>query len=353
MEFKDRIEALSKRSKTAEKQARTEEATKTSVILPFLQALGFDVFDLDEVIPEYVADVGAKKGEKVDFAIKIDGEIAMLVEAKPIGSKLSDVQFTQLFRYFSVTDARLAILTNGREVWFFSDIDAPNKMDKKPFFTFDFQAHDKKQIGELSLFQKQEFEIDAIITAASNLKYTGAAADYLRRQLNDPDDEFVRLIGKQIHDGSITKAVFEQLQPAIKDALDRVIRDRIQDKLSITFSPETSKPETAKPDQDTQSGGGIVTTEEETEAFMIIRAIGSKIVPVDRIHMRDAKNYCAIFMDDNNRKPICRLHFNSVNTKSIGIFDGEKNEAKHRIECPRDIYQYVEVIEAVVKSYKG
>lgn len=291
MDFYDRIEALSKRSKIAEKQARTEEATKTSVILPFLQSLGFDVFNLDEVIPEYISDVGTKKGEKVDFVIKIDGKVSMLVEAKPIGSRLGDVQYSQLFRYFSVTEARLAILTNGREAWFFSDTDAPNKMDKKPFFTFDFQSYDKKQINELARFQKQEFEIDAIIAAASNLKYTSAAADYIRKQLNDPEDEFVRLIGKQIYDGSITKAVFEQLRPAIQAALDKIIRDRIQDKLSITFNSESrNTPEPESP-QEIKEVSGIVTTEEELEAFMIIRAIGSKISPVDRIHIRDAKQY--------------------------------------------------------------
>lgn len=142
-DFNEQIEALSKRSKTAEQHALTEEATKTSVILPFIQALGFDVFNLDEVTPEFIADVGLKKGEKVDFALKIDGKVAMLVEAKPIGTKLSDAQLTQLFRYFSVTEGRLAILTNGREAWFYSDTDAPNKMDRKPFFTFDFQQYDK------------------------------------------------------------------------------------------------------------------------------------------------------------------------------------------------------------------
>ncbi|TDK41118.1 type I restriction endonuclease [Antarcticimicrobium luteum] len=352
-DFVQLVEGLAERSRVAERQAVTEEATKTSVILPLLQAWGFDVFSLNEVIPEFVADVGTKKGEKVDFAVKIDGKIAMLVEAKPITSKLGDAQFNQLFRYFSVTEARLAILTNGREAWFFSDTDAPNKMDKKPFFKFDFQSYDAVQVEELSRFRKESFAIDQIIEAASTLKYTRAASNYLKAQLEDPDDEFVRLVGRQIYDGSITKNVAEQLKPAIQAALDELIRDRIQDKLSITFR-NNSNADTSKVSDEgdaAKNDDGIVTTEEEIEAHRIVRAIGAKIVDVSRIAIRDAKSYCAILMDDNNRRPICRLYFNSPTNKSVVIFDADKNEQKYKIASIEELYQYAEAFEAVITAY--
>lgn len=349
--FAERIEALATRSKTAERQALTEEATKTSVILPFLQALGFDVFNLDEVTPEFIADVGVKKGEKVDFAVKIDGKIAMLIEAKPVSSRLGDAQFSQLFRYFTVTEARLAILTNGKEAWFFSDTDEPNKMDKKPFFTFDFQKHDKSQVDELARFQKGSFAIDSIIEAASNLKYTQQAATYLKKQLDEPDDDFVRLVGRQIYDGSITKGVAEVLRPAIQAALDEIIRDRIQDKLSITLRPEAASTPSSIVEPLADTDDDIVTTDEEREGFLIVRAIAAKHVPIDRITLRDSKSYCAILMDDNNRKPICRLYFNSATTKNLGVFDSDKKETKVRITSPSDLYQHVAAIEATVKAY--
>ena len=349
VDFSELVDGLTARSKMAERQALTEEATKTAVVMPFLQALGFDVFNLDEVVPEFIADVGVKKGEKVDFALKIDSKIAMLVEVKPISSKLGDTQFSQLFRYFHVTEARLAILTNGREAWFFSDTDEPNKMDKKPFFTFDFQKHDAAQVDELARFQKERFAIDAIIEAASNLKYTSAAANYLKRQMADADDEFVRLVGRNIHDGPITKSVAEQLKPAVQAALDELVRDRIQDRLSIAFRSETpsaiASVAEAEPDDE------IVTTDEEREGFMIVRAIAAKIVPVNRITLRDAKSYCAILMDDNNRRPVCRLYFNSATTKTLGLFDADKNETKLKIESPSDIYQSAKAIEEAIKAY--
>ncbi len=352
-DFNEQIEALAKRSATAERHALTEEATKTSVVLPFIQALGFDVFNLDEVTPEFIADVGTKKGEKVDFALRIDGKVAMLVEAKPIGTKLGEAHLTQLFRYFSVTEGRLAILTNGREAWFYSDTDAPNKMDRKPFFTFDFQQYDKGQLKELERFHKSKFEIDAIIEAASNLKFTRAAATYIKRQLDDPDDEFVRLIGKQIYDGKFTASVAEQIKPSIQAALDEVIRDRIQDRLGVTFGQDTQsgKAEQVAAVEAETDDSGVVTTDEEMQAYMIVRAIGAKSVPLERIAMRDAKSYCAVLMDDNNRKPICRFYFNSATTKAVGIFDAEKNEVRHKIESIREIYDHAAEIEAVIASY--
>lgn len=352
-DFATQVESLAARSKMAERQALTEEATKTAVVMPLIQTLGFDVFNLEEVIPEFIADVGVKKGEKVDFAVKIDGKIAMLIEAKPIASKLGDTQFSQLFRYFHVTEARLAILTNGREVWFFSDTDSPNVMDKKPFFKFDLQKHDTTQVDELARFRKGSFAIDAIIEAASNLKYTRAAANYLKRQMEEPDEDFVRLIGKQIHEGSITKGVAEQLKPAIQSALDELVRDRIQDKLSITFRQEASPQVSQTADPASTEDDGIVTTDEEREGYMIVRAIAARIVPIERITIRDAKSYCAVLMDDNNRKPICRLYFNSPTTKNIGIFDAAKSETKVKVDGPSDLYQHAEAIEAVVKAYSA
>lgn len=353
MDFSERVKELARRSKHASQHALTEEATKTAVILPLIQSFGFDIFNLDEVVPEFVADVGLKKGEKVDFALKIDGKLSVLIEVKPISMPLGTAQYSQLYRYFAVTAAKLAVLTNGREIWFFSDVDEPNKMDKKPFFKFDLQSFDEGEVADLARFQKGLFSIDSIIQTASNLKYANAAASYLRKQLAVPDEDFARLIGRQIHEGTLTRAVIEQLKPAIQSALDIVIRDRIQDKLNIAFRPEPAAPEVSaqKTADDKTSGSETITTEDELQGFMIVRAISAKLVEVDRITIRDAKSYCSIFIDDNNRKPVCRLYFNSKSTKSVGIFDGQKVESKHTIERLSDIFKFAADIEDCVKAY--
>lgn len=352
MEFSQKVKDLAARSKHAAAHALTEEATKTSVVLPFIQTLGFDVFNLGEVVPEFIADVGIKKGEKIDFALKIDGKIAVLIEVKPITMTLGAAQYSQLYRYFGVTDARLAVLTNGKEFWFFSDIEEKNKMDRKPFFTFDIQSLDDTQVGELARFQKSVFAMDAILEAASNLTRASAAAAYIKKQLAAPDDEFVRLIGRQIYDGSLTKGVIEELRPAIQAALDSVIRDRIQERLGVAFSPEPPLAPSAEPEAAPEvATEEIETTAEEQLAFMIVRAIGSKVAPVDRITLRDAKSYCAVFMDDNNRRPVIRFYFNTKSVKAVGLFDKEKVETRHQIASPTDLYKFAGEIEAVVAAY--
>lgn len=354
MSFAEKIKKLSEKSLHASSHALTEEATKTSVIFPFIQALGFDVFNLDEVTPEYVADVGIKKGEKIDFALKIDGKVTILIEAKPISMSLGFNQVSQLYRYFGVSGARIGILTNGREVWFFSDIDEKNKMDKRPFFVFDLQNFDERQVNELARFQKEGFAVENILEAASNLKFVKSAAGFLTKQLTAPDDEFVRYIGKQIFDGTITKSVVEQLRPAIQSALDEIIRNRIQDKLNVTFGQDSQQSEAANDRKavDPSTVADVDTTEEERFAFMVVQAIGSKIVSVDRITMRDAKSYCSVFVDDNNRKPVCRFYFNAKNSRALGLFDGEKAETKVTISAPSDIYKYAKEIEAAISAFK-
>lgn len=354
MDFVQRVSELSLRSKHASQYALTEEATKTAVVMPFIQALGFDVFNLEEVVPEFVADVGIKKGEKIDFAIKIGGKTSVLIEVKPISMPLGSAQFSQLYRYFATEQARLAILINGREIWFFSDIDERNKMDKKPFFIFDLQNYDEHQIAELSRFQKNNFNIDTILEAASNLKYIRAAAQFLARQLSSPDDDFIRFVGREIYDGTLTKTAVEQLKPSVRAGLDEVVRKRIQERLNVTFGQDPSaKLEDPSSGSVAEQGSEIATTQDELDAFYIVRAICARLVPAKRVTMRDAKSYCSVFLDDNNRKPICRFHFNGKNTQYLGVFGDDKNEVKHAIGELADIYEHSDAILKAVRAYNG
>jgi hypothetical protein len=224
-------------------------------------------------------------------------------------------------------------------------------MDKKPFFTFDLLAFDDAHIEELALFQKSGFSIETILEAASNLKYQTAAALYLKRQLENPDEDFVKMVGRHIYGGMLTKAIVEQLRPSIKASLDEVIRDRIQDKLSVAFRPETSPVDTRKTETGDTSPSEIETTEEELQAFMIVRAIAARVIDINRITMRDAKSYCSIFVDDNNRKPVCRLYFNSKSVRHIGLFEAEKVEDRQQINSLTQIYDFSARIEEAVKAY--
>ena len=140
MDFVDEVRTRSgrfaERAKHWESETPTEEATKTSLVLPFIQMLGYDIFDPADLVPEFTADIGIKRGEKVDYAIMQRGKPAILIECKKYGSNLAEDAVSQLVRYFGVTDAHFGILTDGISYRFFSDLDQPNVMDPKPFFEF-------------------------------------------------------------------------------------------------------------------------------------------------------------------------------------------------------------------------
>lgn len=352
MDLIDRIKDLALRIPKQVEHIQTEEATKNAFIMPFISALGYDVFNPTEVVPEFTADIGNKKGEKVDYAIKKDENIIILIECKWSGADLHQVHASQLYRYFSVTEARFAVLTNGIEYKFYSDIDEPNKMDSKPFFTFnilDFQDH---QINELKKFTKSNFSLDDILTTASTLKYTGAIKKILEDELSDPSEAFVRFFASQIFDGRLTRNVIEQFTKIVKEARKQFINDRISERLtsalSVNDTPKKENPqeEIEEPQEDDD---GIVTTEEEIEGYHVTKAILCEIIDVSRVIMRDTKRYCGIILDNNNRKPICRLHFN-YSQKYLGVIS-QKKEERIAIDSVDDIYKYSEQIKAAALEY--
>ncbi|WP_343033346.1 type I restriction enzyme HsdR N-terminal domain-containing protein [Altericroceibacterium indicum] len=291
------------------------------------------------MIPEFTCDVGTKKGEKVDYAICNDGNVSILVECKPASSELSLNHASQLFRYFSVTEARVAILTNGVVFKFFSDIDTPNKMDAKPFFTLQMDALKKADIRTLSNFTKGNFDIETIVTEAGNLKMQSLVAKELEKEFSDPSDEFTRLIAKRIHEGHLTATIKESFKKLLTTSISSHIRDKVNERLTSALqasNPVDSENDStaAKTDSD-----GVITTQDEIDGFNIVRAIGSRVISPDRIVMRDAKSYCAVLLDDNNRKTIIRLHFNSPTARYIGTFAG-KEETRHSVSGPVDLYKF-------------
>ena len=344
MSFKEDVADLAKRAISAQAVAQTEEATKNAIVMPFLRVLGFDVFDPTQIIPEYVADVGLKKGEKIDYACKIGDRIEYLVEAKSVSTNLRDAQYSQLFRYFHTCDANIGILTNGLHIWFFSDLEAPNKMDAAPFFKFDLLSYDDNDLKELEKFHKSNFSIENIKAAASSLKYLRGAMSFIEGQWANPDEEFVRLIARGFYEGKLTSAVVGDLKPIVKRAFDDLFRQRAKHKIDVAFDGGADE---AIPAVDENK---VETTPDELQGFMIVRAIAAEVAPVSRIVMRDAQSYCAILFDDNNRKPIARLHFNGK-SRFVTVFGSDKEGSRHPIETIEDIFGLRSKIVEVVRSY--
>lgn len=364
MEFADRIAAIAEKVRNQRDAIQTEEATKNAFIMPFISnVLGYDVFDPLEVVPEFTADVGVKRGEKIDYAILRDGEVQMLIECKTSNGALSVEHASQLFRYFAVTNARIAILTNGEVYQFYTDLDAPNRMDEKPFLVLDLADVDPSLIAEVQKLTKDAFDLDSIINAAEELKYIGQIKRTLSELFKEPQDEWIRFVTTRVYEGQYTARVRQQFTALVMKAAKQFLNDQVNDRLKSALSGsavESPDPQASVPGMDSQPAvesdldrdTEIETTLEELEGYQIVKAIACSEVKPQRVTHRDAKSYFAILLDDNNRKPIARLHFNSKRQKYISVFDHEKNEMRHPIESLDEIYSHAEVIRSAVQAHR-
>jgi hypothetical protein len=363
MDFAELLSALATKVRNQRDVIQTEEATKNAFVMPFISTiLGYDVFNPLEVVPEFTADVGVKKGEKVDYAILRDGEVQMLIECKKSTELLKIEHASQLFRYFAVTNARIAVLTNGETYQFYTDLDAPNRMDDKPFLVLDLLDIDDSLIPELLKLTKDVFDLDSIINAAGELKYIGQLKRAIAAQFKDPEDDWVRFFTTRVYDGAFTQKVREQFSTLVAKAAKQFLNDQVNDRLKTALGTSsymgasaaaqaeavTSKPVAQEDlDRDTE----VDTTLEELEGYQIVKAIACSEVRPQRVVHRDAKSYFAVLLDDNNRKPIARLHFNGKKQKYLGLFDSEKIETRHPIESLDEIYQFAGEIRDIVKGY--
>lgn len=359
IEFIEKLNALASKIKQQSHAIETEEATKNAFVMPFINnVLGYDVFDPTEVIPEFVCDIGTKKGEKIDYAILKNSEVQILIECKKIGDPLNINHASQLFRYFHVTNARISILTNGQQYKFYTDLEATNKMDEKPFLEIDLLDIDETVTPELKKLTKTAFDLESIINAAGELKYVSQIKKLLHTQMSDPEEDFVKFFASRIYDGMLTQKVRDTFTQLTKKAASQYINSQINERLksamggTITHSIEssTSDQHNESTEDITKDESSITTTVEELEGFHIVKAIVRKVIDVQRITHRDTKSYFGILIDDNNRKPLCRLHFNR-NQKYIGLFDLEKNETRHPIESLDDIYSYSDELVAAATLY--
>ncbi|WP_426004126.1 type I restriction endonuclease [Paenarthrobacter sp. NyZ202] len=362
MEFAERLAALAAKVRQQRGVIETEEATKNAFVMPFISSiLGYDVFNPLEVIPEFTADVGVKKGEKVDYAIVKDGEIQILIECKKSIEPVKIEHASQLFRYFAVTNARIAILTNGETYQFFTDLDAPNRMDAKPFLVLDLNDIDESLLPELQKLTKDVFDLDSIIGAASELKYIGELKRTLATQFREPEDEWVKFLTTRVYAGPYTQRVREQFTTLVSKATKQFLNDQVNERLKKALGAQAYAPAedlttasavSSQPvaDADLAEADAIETTLEEIEGYQIVRAIVCSEVKPTRVVQRDAKSYFAVLLDDNNRKPIARLHFNR-SQKYIGLFDANKEETRIPINSLEEIYEHADTLRASVKNY--
>jgi hypothetical protein len=353
MDFKDELKQLGDRVSKLKDSIQTEEATKNAFIMPFIRALGYDVFNPLEVVPEFISDVGIKKGEKIDYAIFKDGNPTILVECKHWAQNL-DLHDGQLLRYFHVSKAKFGLLTNGITYRFYSDLVELNKMDEKPFLEFNLTEIKDNQIEELKKFHKSYFDIDSIVNTASELKYTNELKVLIQQELTNPSVDFVKHFARQVYPSVITQKVLEQFTNLTKKSISQHISDLITDRLKTALQKEDETAQAVQAEAlevPAEEKSKVQTTDEELEGFMIVKAILRQKVNSSRINFRDAQSYFAILLDDNNRKTICRLYLNGAK-KYFAFLDDQKKEVRNEIVALDDIFKFSEMLLSVIDNYE-
>lgn len=349
MEFNEQIKQFSEHVGGMKNSISTEEATKMSLVVPLFQILGYDVFNPMEFCPEYTADVGIKKGEKVDYAILEDGNPIILIECKSCSEQL-DKHSSQLFRYFGTSPAKFGILTNGVIYRFYTDLEESNKMDLVPFLEIDMSSPKDSTINELKKFCKDNFDKDKIFSTAEELKYSSLIKNTLTQEYEAPSEDFVRFILANIYEGQKNQRIIEKFTPVVKKAFSSFINEIVNSKISSALSDEPENSASSEHPTEEISPSKIITTEEEIEAFYIIRGLLAEVIPVEDIAHRDTESYFGILYKDNNRKPICRINLDTKN-KQLLIPNENKKFERFYIDSLNDIYKYKEQLTTVVKRY--
>ena len=363
MDFKDAILQLADRISKLKDNIATEEATKNAFIMPMISALGYDVFNPLEVVPELDCDLVKKKGEKIDYAIIKDGVPILLIECKHIDQDLT-LHDTQLQKYFVASNARFGVLTNGIEYRFYTDLDKQNIMDERPFLVVNMLEISEAEIEQLKKFHKSYYDVEEILSTAQELKYMTDVKGILNKEFANPSKEFVKYIIRPIYTGQIKENVLDLFTPIVKKSIASIIKERIAEKLNLAIKtndePAPAPQEPEKPKEEELPEGvvaldketGVTTTQEEIDAFLIVKAILRQVVDIHRVYYRDTLSYFGILLDDNNRKPICRMYFNAKSAKYIATIDENKKETKHEIKSLDDIYEYADAIKAAVGFYE-
>ena len=292
------IEDIAKVSEQVRKKADHvvgEQATKMALIVPFFSALGYDVFDPTEVMPEYIADFATKgRGplKKVDYALAINGTIVMLIEAKARGQK-AETHDGQIRYYFNgLVTTRVGVVTNGIEYRFFTDLRDRNVMDEEPFFTFNVLDYDSKELDNLKFFHRDNFDTSAISRQAEDMVYVKGMTQLIGGFLRSPSKEFMRFLLKEIGEvsplykieGQINDKRINRFEPIIKKSIQISLVELMTRSLTQEMGQPIEEEKVTKPDEieeieeevgQTSDGSKVETTSEELEAFEKIKAIAA------------------------------------------------------------------------------
>lgn len=312
-------------------EIETEEATKMSLVLPFINQLGYNIFDINEVVPEYTADMGIKKGEKVDYAIKLNDKINFIIEVKKVDDDLSK-HSSQLSRYYAATNTKIAILTNGIKYKFYADLDKNNIMDDKPFYEFNINDYNEIDLTRLDKYKKHNFDEKLLYGKAEELKKINDLTNKLRDELENPSDTFVKFLITDYYDGIKNKNVIDEYKQYVSKIFNKLIENEVEEKVEEKLVDKKEKI------NDNSNKSIIETTERELAVYNYVQVILHKYCNDDtQITWKDNVSYFNILINNQVKTWFVRVY--DRKQMQIGIYNGQKEE-KFNIDEPFDVFKY-------------
>lgn len=359
MDFKDTLLQLADRIAKQKDAIITEEGTKNAFIMPMIASLGYDIFNPFEVVPEMDCDLIKKKGEKIDYAIMKDDSPILLIECKHCNQNLN-LHDTQLQKYFVASNARFGVLTNGIEYRFYTDLEKVNLMDEKPFLIVNMLDLSDNDIEQLKKFHKSYYNEAEVLSTAQELQITIQIKELLRSNFQSPGEDFTRYFIRCINDGKSSQKMVELYKPILKKSISEIINETIQDRLNLAgknedqkLVDETSIAENNVTGDNSMPDGvvfvdkenGVITTQEEIDAYNIIRSILRKRISADRIVYKDYKSYFAIGIENSSYWWICRLTFGSRKKSIYFPTEGYKSQERLDLDSIDGIFDCIGKLE--------
>ncbi len=327
MEYNNTLIKFAAKVKEKKHSCATEEATKHSLILPFIQILGYDIFDPTEVVPEVDCDL-KHTGERIDYIVERDGRHQILIECKHWKQNL-DKHVMQLGAYFAASDARIGILTNGVEYRFFTDLEKVNLMDEKPFLVVDMENLKETDVDWLCEFRKGSFNAVRITDKALQQVRLQKLKSLVADELSDPSIAFTRHFARMIFPSSPNTKAVEAIRPLLVKAIGEV-------------TGKTPAPIPGVPD-------------DETELLKAVTTALNGIVSPDRIVWKENQQYSTVRLDGSEWRPICRIKYTKWakwimvthwDASTERLSQGER----HVLSSPSDIANHSDELQQIVKQ---
>ncbi len=332
MSFQESLEQIRDTIRQHGDKLANEEMTKQALILPMIEAWGYDTRNPSEVMAEYPVTLANGGNGRADYVIMQNERPAIVIECKAANVTVDESVSDQMRDYAAALGAVVGVATNGYTYTCYTDLDSAGTMDADPFCVAIVQSLPEGDEVALELLAKVNFAPDQVRVSARLHKEELVSrwrAEAFTRSV-PAQDELTRIAefaDKSERDTELTqllKKIGERIHVEV-DAIRQLGRSDDAD-------------------------DGVVTTNDELDGYFIVKGILHGVIDPDRVEYRDAKTYFSVLIDDNNRKPICRFHFNG-RQKYVGTFDEDKNETRHSVNDVNDIIEQANTLRRMARRY--